>query len=189
MLGANQTSLQNELAGLSGTSAIPGILTQPGSTALSAQNTSALLPYLPLTAMTSLLDPIAALGGQSSGTGTTQSSVNPLSTILGAGIGGAGILGSLFGSGANGSPSAISNLFNPQTYSDARLKDEIEPVGMLFDGQPVFSFKYIGDSTPRIGLMAQEVEKSVPEAVHHDAAGFKMVDYGVATEHAAQLAA
>lgn len=49
--------------------------------------------------------------------------------------------------------------------SDRRLKDNIEPIGKLFDGQNVYRYNLKGDDEKRIGLMAQEVEKRYPDAV------------------------
>ena len=73
-------------------------------------------------------------------------------------------------------------------FSDERLKEDIAPVGALNDGQTVFSYRYVGDPTPRIGLLAQEVEKRHPEAVHTDPeTGFKKVHYGLATSQARGL--
>lgn len=72
-------------------------------------------------------------------------------------------------------------------FSDERLKEDIEPVGELYDGSNVYRYRYKGDATPRIGLMAQEVEKVRPDAVT-EIAGYKAVDYGRATEYAASLA-
>ncbi len=67
-------------------------------------------------------------------------------------------------------------------YSDARIKENIIPVGLLFDGQtPVFQFNLKGDPTPQIGLIAQEVEQRMPEAVGEDERGIKVVDYDLAT--------
>lgn len=72
-------------------------------------------------------------------------------------------------------------------FSDERLKEDISPVGKLFDGQNVYSYRYKGDDTPRIGLMAQEVERRTPEAVT-EIGGFKAVNYGMATAYASELA-
>ena len=73
----------------------------------------------------------------------------------------------------------------PQSiFSDERLKEDIRPIGKSFDGQTIYSFHYKGESTPRIGLLAQEVEKKHPEAVGL-ASGYKTVDYDKATEAAA----
>jgi hypothetical protein len=69
--------------------------------------------------------------------------------------------------------------------SDRRMKHDIESVGELNDGQPVYRFKYNGDDKTRMGLMAQDVEKDHPEAVK-GLGGVKMVDYKRATDAAAR---
>jgi hypothetical protein len=69
-------------------------------------------------------------------------------------------------------------------FSDKRLKTGVIPVGKTFDGQNIVAFRYRGEPHVRMGLIAQEVEKKHPEAVG-EAAGFKTVDYGKATEDAA----
>lgn len=76
--------------------------------------------------------------------------------------------------------------FGASLPSDERLKEDIEPVGQLFDGQPIYRYRYKGDPTPRIGLIAQDVEQVHPEAVGQ-IAGLRSVDYGRATEDAAGL--
>lgn len=111
-----------------------------------------------------------------------------------------GLLGNLGGSALNfaggGGFSSLANAFggggagkgiNGMTFSDERLKEDIEPVGELYDGQGIYRYRYIGDPTPRIGLMAQEVEQRNPEAVA-EIGGFKAVDYRAATEYASKLA-
>lgn len=119
--------------------------------------------------------------------------ISPLASSIagsfgGGGGGSAGPTG--FGGGSwslGGSPissSMGSALFS--MFSDERLKEDIEPVGKLFDGQNVYSYRYKGDHVPRIGLMAQEVEQINPDAVT-EIAGFKAVDYGKATRYAADL--
>ena len=67
-------------------------------------------------------------------------------------------------------------------FSDERLKDNIEPVGELYDGQKVYRYE-MGDGRKQIGLLAQDVERRHPEAVGL-AAGYKTVDYGAATDDA-----
>jgi len=61
--------------------------------------------------------------------------------------------------------------------SDRRLKKNIKKVGQLENGLNVYSFNYIWGQ-PAIGVMADEVEKVIPEAVMVDIDGFKAVDYG-----------
>jgi len=69
-------------------------------------------------------------------------------------------------------------------FSDERLKEDMEPIGKTFDGQPIYRYKMKGDSRDRIGLSAQETEKKHPDAVGL-AGGFRWVDYGKATDEAA----
>lgn len=90
--------------------------------------------------------------------------------------------GSIFGSGLSALGMGLS------LFSDERLKEDIEPVGALNDGQTVYSYRYKGDPTPRIGLMAQEVAERNPDAVHVDPGnGFLKVNYGEATKAARGL--
>lgn len=69
-------------------------------------------------------------------------------------------------------------------FSDERIKEGIEPVGKTFDGQTIYRFRYRGDPHTQIGLMAQDVERSHPQAVGSDH-GIKTVDYDQATSDAA----
>lgn len=73
--------------------------------------------------------------------------------------------------------------------SDERAKENIELIGETFDGQPLYRFKYKGDpgGQTHIGPMAQEVEQKTPDAVQ-EKDGLKYVDYGRATNYAADLA-
>lgn len=72
-------------------------------------------------------------------------------------------------------------------FSDENLKENIEPVGKLYDGTNVYRYNYIGSLIPHIGVMAQEVEQDRPEAVT-EVGGFKAVNYAKATDRAASLA-
>lgn len=66
--------------------------------------------------------------------------------------------------------------------SDERLKENIKPVGRLDNGLRVYLFNYIGDDTPQIGLIAQEVSKVIPEAVVETDDGYLAVRYGLAVK-------
>ena len=68
--------------------------------------------------------------------------------------------------------------------SDRRVKRDIERIGELADGTPFYRFRYIGDDTPRVGLMSDEVD---PAAVAVHPSGVEMVNYGKATERAARI--
>lgn len=62
-------------------------------------------------------------------------------------------------------------------FSDERLKKDIKKVGKTDDGLNVYTYKYKGDETPQMGVMAQEVAKKNPSAVGVHASGFLGVDY------------
>lgn len=61
--------------------------------------------------------------------------------------------------------------------SDRRLKTAIKKCGTLANGINIYEYRYLGDVTPQIGVMAQEVLRIMPEAVGvmH---GYYCVDYG-----------
>lgn len=66
--------------------------------------------------------------------------------------------------------------------SDERSKENIEPVGETFDGEPLFKFAYKDDpaKATHIGVMAQNLAKTKPEAVHN-IGGMLHVDYSRVT--------
>ena len=62
--------------------------------------------------------------------------------------------------------------------SDIHIKENIVPEATHWKGFNVYTFNYIGDDTPRRGVMAQEVERTRPDAVV-DINGIKHVAYGI----------
>lgn len=62
-------------------------------------------------------------------------------------------------------------------WSDRRLKSNIERIGTHPLGIGIYSYTIFGDS--QIGVMADEVEMVMPEAVIMHPNGFKMVDYAM----------
>lgn len=64
-----------------------------------------------------------------------------------------------------------------QFFSDARLKTNIKKVGKTADGFNAYAFNYIWGGPEQIGVMAQEVLESKPEAVTLHPSGYLMVDY------------
>lgn len=72
--------------------------------------------------------------------------------------------------------------------SDARLKDNIEPVGELYDGQPIYRYNMKGSPKTQLGLMAQDLEHNGHGDAVAGLGGIKMVDYKRATDVAAGLA-
>ena len=78
-------------------------------------------------------------------------------------------------------PGAAASVF--KFISDRNAKEYIAQVGTLFDGTPVYRFRYIGDPRFQIGLMAQDIEQRTPEAVGQ-IGPWKAVDYKKATDGA-----
>ena len=80
--------------------------------------------------------------------------------------------------GLGGSALGAGGLAYGLKSSDRRLKREIKRIGEHPLGIGVYSYKYIWNDIPQVGVMADEVELVRPEAVITGADGFKMVDYG-----------
>jgi hypothetical protein len=78
------------------------------------------------------------------------------------------MMGGLFSLAGTGATAAIK-------YSDRRLKRNIERIG-TWNGLGLYSYRYIWGASD-IGVMADEVERVMPDAVSVDSRGFKMVDY------------
>lgn len=74
-------------------------------------------------------------------------------------------------------------------FSDIRVKQNIVQVGQLDNGFPLYAFQYKPEFQAesgrgfRIGVMAQDVEKIIPDAVSVHANGYKMVDYSKVLNH------
>jgi hypothetical protein len=172
-----QGDTATSLAALQGAGAIPGLYAGPATAQLGAANAQYSQPFQNLSQLLGPSTALAGLGSNTQGTGnSTQTSTPSLMSTIGQGIGAAGTAASLPWGSIGTGLAAI-----PALFSDARLKTDIAKVGKLNDGQPVFSYRYKGDATPRIGLMAQETLKHAPEAVHRHPSGFLAVDYGAAT--------
>ena len=107
-----------------------------------------------------------------------QGSAANISNLLGqagnaqaaAGIGAA----QAYGQGAQNVANAAMLAY---ALSDRRAKEDITQVGMLDNGLPVYTFRYKGDPTIQMGVMAQDVEKVNPDAVA-EINGVKHVNYG-----------
>lgn len=71
-----------------------------------------------------------------------------------------------------GTAATIAAMF----FSDKRLKKIIRRVGTHPRGFGVYLMRYIGETAPRVGVIAQEVRRYFPEAVHINS-GVLMVNY------------
>lgn len=169
MTGEQISALQQQLAGLTAGGNLPGILTAPGTAQVGAANTAYGTPWTNLSPALAATEGIAGTGGTSSGTGSTTQQTSALTNAIGLLTGAAGVAGAV-------------------AKSDARLKENIKPVGKLHDGQTVHQYNWKDDpnDTPQIGLLAQEVQKVRPDAVH-EIGGIKHVDYAKATEKSRRI--
>lgn len=91
---------------------------------------------------------------------------------MGGGIGGTGGLFDLgYGSRGAGLGTAM-----PWLTSDEQLKENIKPLGKE-NGHNIYEFNYKGEPQKYIGVLAQEVRLTHPEAVKAHESGYLMVNY------------
>lgn len=80
--------------------------------------------------------------------------------------------------------SAIGSILPFLFMSDERLKEDIEPVGELHDGQeplPIYEWSYKGDPERHIGPMAQDLYETNPELVHMHPSGYLAINANAPT--------
>jgi Chaperone of endosialidase len=164
---ANSTANANIQAGIGADPAAYAATNAGANQTLQAQANLFGIPVSQLTTLLGAVSPVAqAFGTQNGSSSGTQ-------TASGA---------QQFGELAGGVGGLLKYL-----PSDRRLKQDISRVGALCDGTPVYRFRYIGSPVTHTGLMADDVEKTTPEAVV-TVGGFKMVDYDAATHRAREIA-
>ena len=61
--------------------------------------------------------------------------------------------------------------------SDIRLKRDIAVLGQHENGINLYRFRYLWSNTVQVGVMAQEVAATRPDAVQQGADGYLRVDY------------
>jgi hypothetical protein len=130
------------------------------------------------------------------GQGAYNSSVNAGNAIaqgtIGSGSQSANTMNSLLGlagmantAGATYTPSAGYSSGLANIFSDIRAKENIEFRGYTPKGHKVYEFEYKPEFKERaghgrfVGVMAQEVEKTLPEAITVTPDGYKTVNYGL----------
>jgi hypothetical protein len=65
----------------------------------------------------------------------------------------------------------------PVVPSDVRLKRDIVQIGQLVNGLPIYRYRYLWDDTLYVGVMAQDVAATRPEAVVRGSDGYLWVAY------------
>lgn len=163
LAGLNQQSLANQQAGVTAAGQATDASNAGANQILAAEAIKRGIPVQALGLLAQIGIPIAGLGSQNTGQSDTTKQDSGATQ---------------FGQIAGG----LRNLF-----SDRRLKRDIERVGTLFDGTPVYRFRYAGMNAFQIGLMADDVKERVPEAVAPIGL-FDAVDYKLATDKALEAA-
>ena len=126
----------------------------------------------------------AGLAGGAETAGALAGGAEAAGALAGAGEAAAALGTAAAGAEAAAAGTALAEIlpFLPLAFSDARLKDNIEPVGQTFDGQNIYRYDF-GDGRTQLGLLAQEVLRNHPDAVGQKD-GFLTVDYDRATSDA-----
>jgi hypothetical protein len=168
MLNQNQAAANANIgAGIAADPAAYAAGNAGANTVLGAQANLFGIPVSQLTTLLGAVSPVAQAFGTQNGTSSGSS------TESGA---------QQFGQIAGGIGGLLKYL-----PSDRRLKQDICHIGALVDGTPVYRFRYLGSAATHIGLMAQDVETTAPDAVV-TLGGVKMVDYDLATRRARAMA-
>lgn len=77
---------------------------------------------------------------------------------------------------AVGAGAALTGISLLAAFSDERLKRDIVPAGEE-NGFHLYRFKYVWSDQEYVGVLAQEVRETRPDAVLTDASGYLKVDY------------
>jgi hypothetical protein len=74
---------------------------------------------------------------------------------------------------------AFGQLMAMLAFSDPRLKKSVMKLGELKNGLGVYKYRYLDNTGPFIGVMADEVERIQPEALGPEIDGYKTVNYAL----------
>lgn len=72
---------------------------------------------------------------------------------------------------------AVADSGTTAAASDERIKTDIKEVGVTAHGLPLYQFSYVGLPGIFQGVMAQDVARTMPDAVVQTGYGFMAVDY------------
>jgi hypothetical protein len=135
--------------------------------------------------------PINELIGLSSGTQVQQPQFQntPQTGVAGTDI--AGLVGQNYQTQSNNYQQQQSDLYGGLfglgkaalsipglSWSDKRLKENIEPTGRTIAGLPEKTWTWKGTDEPGVGVVAQDVERKFPHLVEMDPSGYRKVNYG-----------
>lgn len=111
---------------------------------------------------------------------TSLAPSNSTAQNVGAFAGVSGLLGNLLNGGSGSSGGTTTGISPTPIASDIRLKKNLKLIGKTKKHNlPIYSFNYVWSTEPHVGIMAQDVEKIMPEAVTMHPAGYKMVNYSM----------
>lgn len=92
-------------------------------------------------------------------------------------LGGAGQVSQSSGKSKKGIGGILGGVASGVAASDRRLKKNIFKIGELKNGLNLYQYRYTNGEGPFIGVMADEVEAKMPEALGPEISGYKTVDY------------
>jgi hypothetical protein len=118
-----------------------------------------------------------AYGSQMSTYGSLAAAQAQADAQSSAGMG--SFLGSIGGALLSPVTAGGSTVLSSLMGSDRRLKKNIVRIGELDNGLSLYEYEYVTGGGRTTGVMADEVEMVLPEAVYTRPDGFKMVDYGM----------
>lgn len=81
------------------------------------------------------------------------------------------------GGGSGGGNSGGGGSSGGGGWSDRRLKTDIRAIGQSPSGLTIYRFRYVWGGPIYVGVMAQDLLETHPEAVIHTDSGYFMVDY------------
>ena len=144
--------------------------------ARSAISASGSLSYNSGTGVISFTDAVTSVAGRTGAITLATSDVTGLDTALAGKLSTSG--GSLSGNlSVTGTITATGDI---TAFSDARLKSHVETISeAIYKVKQLRGVSYISkfNMEPRIGVIAQEVERVIPEVVHTHGDGLKSVAY------------